>query len=87
MPLNGVNVKDLRNWLGPQSLRVVKNLENRSWVVSSYDGIALHPIIRDVIRHELPVKVEDIEGVFADLQKLAAGEKKFEQYPYLGLRE
>lgn len=33
------------------------------------------------------VKVEDIEGVFADLQKLAAGEIKYDQYPYLGLRE
>ena len=33
------------------------------------------------------VKVEDIEGVFDSLQKLAAGEIKFDQYPYLGLRE
>ena len=33
------------------------------------------------------VTVEDMERVFADLQSLAAGEKTFEQYPYIGLRE
>ena len=33
------------------------------------------------------VTVSDMERVFADLQSLAAGEKKFEQYPYIGLRE
>lgn len=33
------------------------------------------------------VRVEDIEKVFADLQDMAENGKKFEQYPYLGLRE
>ncbi len=33
------------------------------------------------------VTVGDIRQVFADLQSLAAGEKTFEQYPYIGLRE
>ena len=33
------------------------------------------------------VKVEDIVGVYENLQKLAAGEIKYDQYPYLGLRD
>ena len=32
------------------------------------------------------VKVSDIEQVYADLVELAAGRKKYETYPYLGLR-
>lgn len=56
MPLSGVDVKDLRNWLGAQALKSVRSLESRSWVVMSSNGIALHPIIRDVVRHELPTK-------------------------------
>ena len=33
------------------------------------------------------VRVEDMEGVYEMLQKLAAGEVSFDQYPYLGLRD
>jgi len=33
------------------------------------------------------VRVEDIEKVYDDLQKMAAGELTFDQYPYMGLRE
>ena len=33
------------------------------------------------------VTVADMERVFADLKSLAAGEKTFEQYPYIGLRD
>ena len=32
-------------------------------------------------------RVEDMEGVYEMLQKLAAGEVSFDQYPYLGLRD
>ena len=55
MPLSGVDVKDLRNWLGVQALKSLRSLESRSWVVMSSNGVALHPIIRDVVRHELPI--------------------------------
>ena len=33
------------------------------------------------------VRVEDMEEVFGWLEKMAAGELHFEEYPYLGLRE
>lgn len=33
------------------------------------------------------VRVEDMEGVYEMLQKLAAGEVSFSEYPYLGLRD
>ena len=56
MPLSGVDVKDLRNWMGVQALKSLRSLESRSWVVMSSNGVALHPIIRDVVRHELPIK-------------------------------
>lgn len=59
MPLSGVEIKDFKNWLDLKSLKVLKNLENRSWIITSSSGIALHPIIRDVIRYELPVKAEE----------------------------
>lgn len=64
MPLSGVNVKDFRDWLGIQSLKLVKGLENRSWIVNSSNGIALHPIIREVIRYELPIKDEEAAPFF-----------------------
>lgn len=59
MPLSGVNVRDLKNWLQLKSLKVIKDLENRSWIVAGPNGIALHPIIRDVVRYELPLREED----------------------------
>ncbi len=61
MPLSGVDVKDLRNWMGVQALKSLRNLENRSWIVNSSNGVALHPIIRDVVRHELPITDADAE--------------------------
>ena len=57
-PLTGVDPKDLRNWLGVGALRLVKGLENRSWVITGTAGIALHPIIADVVRYELPLSEE-----------------------------
>ncbi|MDO4465658.1 MAG: transketolase C-terminal domain-containing protein [Bacillota bacterium] len=32
-------------------------------------------------------KVEELENVYADLEKMAAGELHFDEYPYLGLRD
>ena len=77
MPLSGVNVKDFRDWLGLQSLKVVKGLENRSWVVSASNGIALHPIIRDVIRYELPLKDEDAVPFFKAFNETIKEEKSW----------
>ena len=80
MPLSGVNAKDLRNWLGPQALHVIKNLENRSWVISEYNGIALHPIIREVVRFKLPIKDIEAEAFLAAFNETIKEEKTW-HYP------
>ena len=80
MPLSGVDVKDLRNWLGVSALKVLKNLENRSWITSSSNGIALHPIIRDVVRHELPLAEEEAKP-FLDAFNETIKEEKSWHYP------
>ncbi|MBP5312871.1 MAG: ATP-binding protein, partial [Clostridia bacterium] len=59
MPLSGVDIRDFKKWLVLQTLKVVKSLEYRSWIVSGPEGIALHPIIRDVVRYELPLNAAD----------------------------
>lgn len=82
MPLSGVDVKDLKNWLGVQSLKIVKNLENRSWLVSNSGGIALHPIIRDVVRFELPLKEEDVQPFLTAFNETIKEEKSW-HYPII----
>ncbi len=59
MPLSGVDVRDIRNWMDMKSLKVIKSLESRSWIVAGANGIALHPIIREVVRYELPLDEQD----------------------------
>lgn len=80
MPLSGVDVKDLRNWLGMQALKSLRSLESRSWVVMSSNGVALHPIIRDVVRHELPISVEEAEPFFKTFNETIKEEKSW-HYP------
>ena len=77
MPLSGVDVKDLRDWLGLKSFKVVKGLENRSWLVISSNGIALHPIIRDVVRYELPLKPEEAETFLKAFNETIREEKSW----------
>ena len=79
-PISGVDPKDIRNWLGPQSLKLLKNLENRSWIVSGSNGVALHPIIRDVVRFELPLSEEEAEP-FLNAFIVTVGEEKSWHYP------
>ncbi len=77
MPLGGVNVKDLKNWIGTEGLKTVKNLENRSWVTNTSNGIALHPIIREVVRHELKVSEADIESFLSAFNETIKEEKSW----------
>ena len=77
MPLSGVNVRDFKTWLDLKSLKVLKDLENRSWIVVSSNGVALHPIIRDVIRYELPLKEEDAEAFFNAFDETIKEEKSW----------
>lgn len=80
MPLSGVDVKDLRNWMGVQALKSLRNLESRSWVVMSSNGVALHPIIRDVVRHELPVTEEEMSPFLKAFNETIKEEKSW-HYP------
>ena len=77
MPLSGVDVKDLRNWMGIQALKSLRSLESRSWVVASSNGVALHPIIRDVVRHELPVNIEEVESFLSAFNETIKEEKSW----------
>ena len=80
MPLSGVDIRDFKNWLQLKSLKVIKNLENRSWIVTSSNGIALHPIIRDVVRYELPLKSEDASAFLLAFNETIREEKSW-HYP------
>lgn len=59
MPLSGVSVREFREWADLDSTKLIRNLENRSWLVKNSGGIALHPIIKEVIRHEIPANTEN----------------------------
>lgn len=80
MPLSGVDVKDLRNWMGVQALKSFRNLESRSWTTMSSNGVSLHPIIRDVVRHELPVTLEEMEPFLKAFNETIKEEKSW-HYP------
>ena len=54
MPIGGVNVRNFREWADLPSSKIIKSLEARSWIIRNVDGIALHPIIREVVKHEIP---------------------------------
>ena len=59
MPIEGVSVRDFKEWAGLTSLKQINRLEKRSWIVRNTEGIALHPIIKSVIQHELPATEEN----------------------------
>ncbi len=58
MPLEGVKSRDFRHWSGLASPKPLKSLLERSWIIKNTEGIALHPIVRQVVCHEVPPTVE-----------------------------
>ncbi len=64
MPIDGINVRAFREWAQLDSCRMIKELENKSWLIKNAEGIALHPVIRDVIKHEIPVTKENCGSFF-----------------------
>ena len=58
MPLEGADVHDFRAWAGLTSNQVLFALQRKSWIIKNSEGIALHPIIRDIAKHEDPVTEE-----------------------------
>lgn len=61
MPLDGVKKIDFKKWAGLKSLSKVNNLIDRSWIIQNTNGIALHPIIRDAVRKQLPLTNDNVE--------------------------
>ncbi|MBE7021508.1 MAG: tetratricopeptide repeat protein [Ruminococcaceae bacterium] len=59
MPLSGVNAREFKGWAGLDSFQLIKQLENKSWIIKNQEGICLHPIIREVVSHQLPADEEN----------------------------
>lgn len=53
MPTEGVNVRNFRAWADLDSTKIIKDLETKSWIVKNTEGIALHPIIKEVVKQEI----------------------------------
>ncbi len=80
MPLGGVNVRDFKFWANLSSLKILNDLDCRGWIMRNTGGIALHPIVRDVVRHELPV-TEENTGEFLQQFTETIAESKTWRYP------
>ena len=61
MPIDGVDIRGFKKWVAMKSSRVLRKLENHGWITKNTDGIALHPIIREVVKHEIPVETKEIQ--------------------------
>ena len=59
MPISGVNALEFCKWINVSQRSLINDLMKRSWILNNTNGIALHPVARDVIRHELPLKDKD----------------------------
>lgn len=59
MPLSGVDVRKFREWADLPNTKIIRDLETRSWLSKNIGGIALHPIIKEVIRHEIPANTKN----------------------------
>ena len=77
MPLGGVSARDFKEWSGLTSLKLVNRLEKRSWILRNPEGIALHPIIQSVIRHELPATEENCIGFINRFTESIGGTKSW----------
>lgn len=75
MPIDGINVRSFRDWAQLESCKIIKELEDKSWLIKNTEGIALHPIIRDVISHEIPATLENC-GEFLNRFTIAIEDKK-----------
>jgi len=66
MPLSGVNARDFKRWAELSGNTELRSLERKGWIVKNTDGIALHPIIRDVVKHKIEATVSNCRR-FIDL--------------------
>lgn len=65
MPPEGVSVREFKQWAGITSNSTLKALERKSWITKNTEGIALHPIICQVIKHEIIANEENCGGFIA----------------------
>ncbi len=66
MPINGVSIRDFKKWANISSNNSLRKLEANSWITRNVGGLALHPIIREVVKTELPSTVENSEEFIAN---------------------
>ena len=69
MPISGVNAVEFCKWANISERHVINDLMKRSWILNNTHGIALHPVARDVIRHELPLKEEEATEFFKNFNE------------------
>lgn len=70
LPIEGISRKLFLQKLSPQSAGALVYLETRSQVIRDRDIIRLHPVIRDVIKAELPPTCDACRIFLNDLQQL-----------------
>lgn len=90
MPIEGVKERAFRTWMGMDSSRVIRKLEKHGWIVRNTGGIALHPIIKEVVRYKIPATVERIADFLANFcitinEHTAWGYTKEEKEMYAGI--
>lgn len=67
MPLDGVKKRDFKKWAELKSLSTLNALEKRSWLIQNTNGIALHPVVRDVIKHEFDISFNNCKTLVNNL--------------------
>ena len=70
MPIEGVNIRDFREWAGLKSAKMINSLKGRSWIIENTAGIALHPVVKDVVKHECDLSFESCKILFDNLSNV-----------------
>ena len=54
-PIEGLPYPYVKRWGGEEIFRTIKDLEKRSWVIKSSNGVALHPIVYQIAKNNIDV--------------------------------
>ena len=79
MPLSGVEAMEFIRWADLPSAKQLVQLERRGWIIRNTRGIALHPVVRKVIRYVLPADYAELKP-FLDRVALEFSEEKSWHY-------
>ena len=77
MPLSGVKGSDFVKWMNLKSTKSIIDLNRKSWIDTSNNIISVHPIIRDVVKHKLPLKVENAKAFIDQFNETIKEEKSW----------